>query len=101
QGNWVKENVYQERLSEWSFPQGNWIKENVDGLVRGSSIHGDIFRNATGSWLEDFPKHIELWGILIGLQMAWEKEYSQVWIESDSQVATDLIHFRASSLHPP
>ena len=34
---------------------------------------------------------VELWGILKGLQLAWDKGYKEVILESDSKVGLELI----------
>ncbi|XP_027164808.1 uncharacterized protein LOC113764959 [Coffea eugenioides] len=60
---------------------------------------GGIIRDEAGHWLGGFSVGLgtasnilaELWAILRGLQLAWEKGYRKVIIESDSKAGMGLI----------
>lgn len=55
----------------------------------------DFHTRRYGQWLKGFTYHIgtcsaytiELWGIYIGLVMAWNLGYKEIIIESDSQTS--------------
>ncbi|MCI34447.1 ribonuclease H protein, partial [Trifolium medium] len=79
-----------------------WIKCNTDGALVAQNQQagcGGVFRNESGAWLGGFARKLgscstlmaELWGILSALQLATEKGYRKVILESDSTVAVDLI----------
>ncbi|KAF7838963.1 Ribonuclease H protein [Senna tora] len=42
----------------------------------------------------------EIWGIILGAKLAWEKGFRRVWFESDSRVVVDLILNGCDAQHP-
>lgn len=66
-----------------------------------------MFRDSAGQWLHGFVRGlgmgtvltVELWGILLGLQLAWNHRLSKIWLESDSLTAINLIHKGCPSSH--
>ncbi|KAF7835216.1 hypothetical protein G2W53_010075 [Senna tora] len=66
-----------------------------------------FIRDALGSWLWSMAKNIgscssleaELWGVLSGLEIAWEKDFKKILVEVDSTVAVDIILNGCSSNH--
>lgn len=65
-----------------------------------------VIRDAIGTWLGGFSKNLgssnvlmaELRGIYTALEIAWEKNFTQVWIESDSP-AVRLANEECPNLH--
>ncbi|KAK8606351.1 hypothetical protein V6N13_030637 [Hibiscus sabdariffa] len=85
----------QLQLSGWSLPTPGRIKLNTDGAQWGPAgcfACGGIARDHEGRWLFGFNKALgrcsikeaELWGILIGLECAWNAGFRQVMVECDS-----------------
>ncbi|MCI20290.1 ribonuclease H protein, partial [Trifolium medium] len=96
---------------QWKFPRQGWIKCNTDGALVSQNQQADcggVFRNESGAWLGGFARKLgscsalmaELWGILSALQLAKEKGYRKVILESDSTVAIDLIVKDYPDNHP-
>lgn len=82
---------------------------NTDGVfqqTRGTSTAGGLLRDDSRSCIHWFSYHIgvfsvlctELWGILIGLEMAWNEGYRKLLLEVDSATAVQLLS-SASNLH--
>lgn len=74
------------------------VKINTDGAVRGSfgqATADGILRDAFGCWKGGFSYNIsccsviqvELWGILMGLRVAWNKGNKNIQLETDSMTA--------------
>lgn len=72
-----------------------WIKGNVDGASRkegNAAGCGGVFRDSVGSWVVSFSRGLgslnglsaELWGIFMGIFLAWTKGFRRVCIETDS-----------------
>lgn len=89
-------------LIAWEKPPDSWVKINVDGAAQGNPGNagmGGLIRDASGCWLEGFSVFLgissnivaELWAILKGLQLAWDRGYKQVILESDSKAGLSLI----------
>lgn len=100
-----------ERNISWTFPDVDWVKCNTDGsCVDGGNrtACGGVFRDCSGRWVKGFTKYLgsgsvlasELWGILMGLSVAWEMGVQPLWIESDSMVAVNLIMGGCVITHP-
>ncbi|KAL4382902.1 hypothetical protein GQ457_15G029930 [Hibiscus cannabinus] len=81
-------------ISRWFAPPVGWVKLNSDGACRsvtGHSSCGGGFRNSEGVWLHGFSKFIgccsileaELWGICMGLSLAWDRGFRCIMVESD------------------
>lgn len=86
------------RLNQWKPPPLGWIKLNTDGASKGNpglATGGGVFRDALGSWCLGFYQKsgacnaitTEMWAIWRGLRLAWQKKYTQLVVESDSQLA--------------
>lgn len=86
----------------WSPPTHPFTKLNTDGsAVLNPSIGGivGIFRSSYGCWLlgyyKDIPYasniYIKLLAIRDGLELAWQKQFLLLEIESDSQVVLNLL----------
>ncbi|XP_072087871.1 uncharacterized protein [Arachis hypogaea] len=82
--------------------QGMASKVNVDGSFysqNGNAACGGIFRDNLGRFVKDFAcnlgsysiMHVELWGIIKGLQIAIDNGYNRIVIESDSMMAINFI----------
>lgn len=78
----------------WKKPPGGFLKVNVDGACDPRSViigAGGIVRDHDGKWMVGFIHNIgkghpllaEAWAILTGIQIAADKGYSSVIIESD------------------
>ncbi|KAF7804601.1 putative ribonuclease H protein At1g65750 family [Senna tora] len=88
----------------WVPPPDGWIKVNVDGSVDpgsfGSSACGGVLRDRDGNFLCGFSRNVgscsitftELWGVLSGLQVAWNRGFKKVIIETDCLNARRLIY---------
>ncbi|CAL1373122.1 unnamed protein product [Linum trigynum] len=99
-----------EALISWKAPAAGWGKMNTDGAAQGSpriASAGGALRDSQGTWLGGFCSKMgngtaimaELWGILQGLQLAWKKGIRFLILESDSQLALDLIKNRTDAAH--
>ncbi|KAG8496087.1 hypothetical protein CXB51_009179 [Gossypium anomalum] len=72
------------------------LKEDSSRTI---SIKCGILRDSHGNWLPGFCRFIgrgsaltiELWAILHGLEIAWQKEYTKVIIVSDNKSAVDML----------
>lgn len=87
------------------------MKCNMDGSTQdgGSSAGcGGIIRDASGIWKVGFRAKLdnmdilsaEIWGILKGLELAWEKGFRRVIMESDSNEAVGLVCNVCPTIHP-
>jgi ribonuclease HI len=83
----------------WHPPIIGWVKCNTDGSSSGNpgpSACGGVFRNFNGDFLGCFADSIglanalkaELWGIIFAIEAAFDRGWNNLWIESDSMVAT-------------
>lgn len=60
---------------------------------------GGVLRDNAGNWVTGFYRGLgmgsvlgaELWGILVGLQVAWDRGIQKLWIESDSLTSVNLV----------
>ncbi|CAL1359363.1 unnamed protein product [Linum trigynum] len=95
----------------WSPPPAGWDKMNVDGAAngrQGPAGAGGILRNSEGRWIGGFVCSLgscsailaELWGIYHGLGVAWQQGSRALILETDSQMALQLIDKRTDPLHP-
>ncbi|KAK9006762.1 hypothetical protein V6N11_019096 [Hibiscus sabdariffa] len=75
----------------------------MDGIVSSSTgigPVGGIFRADDGSWILDFNKTInimhplqtKLWGIFVGLQIAWDNRFERLLIQSDNKEAINRLN---------
>ena len=87
----------------WSPPNRDWVKVNVDGASKGNlgkARCGGLIRDETGRWLGGFTSKlgicnaltVELWGVLHGLNLAWELGFRKIILEIDSQVVTFVLN---------
>lgn len=88
----------------------NTVKVNVDGSSLGNpgkAGFGGVIRDQDGRWICGFYGHLgmgtnlfpELQAIKHGFLLAWQKGYSSVICESDSQEALNLIHSADVRMH--
>ncbi|KAL4388073.1 hypothetical protein GQ457_09G018440 [Hibiscus cannabinus] len=86
----------------WSPPPGLFIKVNIDATHHpsdGFARCGVVTRDFLGSWKFSFAKSlgvcsvvdVELWGVYIGLSLAWNVRFRNVIIEMDSQESLQII----------
>ncbi|KAF7837882.1 ribonuclease H [Senna tora] len=99
-------------LVRWSHPEEEWLKVNVDGACKSSTTErascGGVIRDHEGRFLLGFAKNLgycdvisaELWGIKLGLEVAWEMGARKIVIETDSTYAHQLVLSRVQKLHP-
>ncbi|KAK8528301.1 hypothetical protein V6N12_074832 [Hibiscus sabdariffa] len=82
----------------WQRPSPGWVRLSTDGVAlpnTGIRPVGGIFRADDGSWILVFNKTIgklcplqaELWGLLLGLQLAWENGFERLLIQPDNMEA--------------
>ncbi|OIW11655.1 hypothetical protein TanjilG_24349 [Lupinus angustifolius] len=86
----------------WSFPPNGWIKCNVDGSAPEDKASGcgGVFRDSTGSWLYGFAisldrgtsSAIELSAISIALDIAWDRGFRRLILETDSLTVADVVN---------
>ncbi|GAU45178.1 hypothetical protein TSUD_178710 [Trifolium subterraneum] len=85
----------------WRKPPDGWIKLNSDGACKrnnGISGCGGLFRNSDW-WIKGYTKkigscdsfHEEMWGLYLGLDMAWRNHILYLIVESDSKLLIDMI----------
>ncbi|CAL1352415.1 unnamed protein product [Linum trigynum] len=95
----------------WTPPMHGWVTLNVDGASNGNpgaAGAGGVLRDWAGNWIAGFIANFgtatailaELWAVFHGLEMAWKKGYRAVRLESDSQLAVQLINNRSDPVHP-
>ena len=86
------------------------VKINTDGssVDHGWGSYGGLAWDDQGRWIEGFCDIIgyanslttELWGMREGLKLARDRNWQKVIIESDSEVAVDLVHPCDIENHP-
>jgi Reverse transcriptase-like len=90
-------------INSWSRPEQGWIKLNSDGAkcrLTGSAAGGGLFRDSFGFWLGGYQLksgHVpiitaELKAIKTELEIAWEKGYKKLLVETDSTEATSILN---------
>ncbi|CAL1363580.1 unnamed protein product [Linum trigynum] len=95
----------------WIPPPAGWMKMNVDGAANGTqgpAGAGGALRDHLGRWNKGFVVNLgtcsavqaELWGIYHGLGVAWQAGSRTLIVESDSQLALQLIEKRNDPIHP-
>lgn len=105
-------NVRKEIRVSWQPPEVGWVKCYVDGSSgNGGSAAGCgcIIRDSDGAWKADSTLNLgnsdslsaEISSMILGLDLAWEKGFRRVILESDSRQAIDLIGGGASSEQHP
>ncbi|XP_012461277.1 uncharacterized protein LOC105781288 [Gossypium raimondii] len=87
----------------WSRPPHGVLKINTDGApIKSSAMAsaGEVVRDDKGDWISGFSRslgvatvlHSELWAILDGLNLAWDRGFRKIILESDSKEAIDIIN---------
>ncbi|KAF7824601.1 putative ribonuclease H-like domain-containing protein [Senna tora] len=95
----------------WRPPEANMFKVNVDGSCWENDMSircGGVIRDAEKKWVMGFAKNLgkgnvllaDLWGIRMGLQIAWNNGLSTITIESDSLAAIKMIKGNTYESHP-
>ncbi|PKI43695.1 hypothetical protein CRG98_035894 [Punica granatum] len=80
----------------WIKPPNGWVKLDTDGASRGNSSlasAGGVLCDVDGIWVSGFAHNVgfvstvmvELWGVFIGLQHAWEFGHRRIILEVDSE----------------
>ena len=91
----------------WKRPPEGWIKLNSDGACKRNnegSGYGGLLRNPDGHWIKGYIKkigscdalHAEMWGVYLGLVMAWRNRIPQLIVESDSKLLIDMITYKCN-----
>ncbi|KAK8494673.1 hypothetical protein V6N11_076642 [Hibiscus sabdariffa] len=89
----------------WLAPSVGWWKVNTDGshlLGSGASACGGVIRDCDGRWIRVFTKAIgqcsileaELWGVHVGLEVAWSLGCRKLLVELDNQDAIRIMQQR-------
>lgn len=87
----------------WLFPPEGWFKVNTDGASKGNSGMvgcGGVLRDDQGRWVSGFDMNIgycsafraELWGILKGVELAWNNGIRRLVVESYSASIISLLN---------
>ena len=74
----------------WKRPYEGWIKINSGG---------GIFHDLCGKWIKGYTKkietcdvlHVEMWGLYLGIYMAWREHFDHLIFESDHKILIDVI----------
>ena len=95
----------------WSFLDDGAIKMNVDGTIRNGGRKagcGGVLGDATSAWILGFSRNLSSTGVLpveirameIGLNLAWQKGFRTVILESDSKLAVNMVTNGVQDSHP-
>jgi hypothetical protein len=80
----------------WKAPTSPWLKVNTDGsVIGGHAACGGLFRDSLGTFRGAFYCNIgmqtvfyaEVLGIILAIEYAAQKGWSNIWLESDSTSA--------------
>ena len=93
----------------WKPPETGWVVVNSDGsalLSAGRASCAGCFRNNEGRWLLGFQRFLgncgameaELWGIYYALVLAWDSGWKKIEVQTDSQLALDLLAGRGAGV---
>jgi ribonuclease HI len=91
----------------WSPPPLDWLKCNTDGAFNSvSAACGGVFRNHQAEFVLAFAENIpfqsslivELCGVMRAIEMAFEHNWLNLWIETDSSIA--VLAFKSISIVP-
>ncbi|CAL2248695.1 unnamed protein product [Prunus armeniaca] len=115
--DWTQANIEKTRKPtrsltalSWQYPNEGVIKINTDGCRKGEDgriAAGGVLRDSSGQWMRGFAVNLgvgqvleaELWGIYLGLKLAWDIGCSAVVLESDSATAVHLLNKNVEDLH--
>ncbi|CAJ2653897.1 unnamed protein product [Trifolium pratense] len=92
----------------WKRPREGWIKLNCDGAFKNSlglAGCGGLFRNSGGRWIKGYARKIgtcdalsaEMWGMYLGMKLAWSQGFHHLEVESDSKSLVDMITRKVKS----
>ncbi|BFG28792.1 hypothetical protein CerSpe_150660 [Prunus speciosa] len=116
--DWTQANIEKTRKPtcflaalSWQYPNEGVIKINTDGCRKGEDgriAAGGVLRDSFEQWMRGFAVNlgvgevleVELWGIYLGLKIAWDIGCSAVVLESDSAIAVHLLNKNVEDLHP-
>ncbi|CAJ2647032.1 unnamed protein product [Trifolium pratense] len=90
----------------WKKPQEGWVKLNCDRAYKDSlelAGCGGLLRDSDGRWLTGYSRKIgtcdalgaEMWGMYLGMQIAWRQGFNNLQVESDSKMLVDMITGKA------
>jgi len=91
----------------WNPPILHWVKANCDGADASSATScGGIFRNSNGQFLGCFAERLnagnsiiaKLCGIMRALELAKQRNYTHLWLETDSRIA--VLAFKSTDIVP-
>ncbi|EEF32082.1 nuclease, putative [Ricinus communis] len=92
------------KMVGWIPPPQGWFKINTDGTWKKSSgiaTAAGLFRNCNGQWCGGFAIKLrdcysafvaELFGILNGLNIAWNAGFRNIILETDNKTSVDKIY---------
>ncbi|CAN1131193.1 Putative ribonuclease H protein At1g65750 [Linum perenne] len=94
----------------WTPGPTDWTVINTDGSVRqpsGTAAAGGVIRNSSGLCSLAFTANLgicsitraELRGIILDLNLAWDAGHRKVLVQSDSQVAVNLLTADSEASH--
>lgn len=98
------------RLIIWHPPLYPWLKLNTDGLAKGNpgpAACGGVFRDCFGNFIAGYCQGLshqtaffsELMAVIIGVELAYQLGWHQIWLESDSTSVLSCLS--SSSFCPP
>lgn len=85
----------------WMPPEVGWVKLNVDGDGKDDGTGagcGGLIRTSSSKWVVGFNMEldvadslsVEIWSLIIGLNLAWDKGFWCICLETDSKRASEL-----------
>ncbi|KAE8679315.1 hypothetical protein F3Y22_tig00111402pilonHSYRG01195 [Hibiscus syriacus] len=94
-----------EQRNQWEPPPAGWYKLNSDGarnIETGETTCGGAVRDPNERWIIGYSKAIgrcsvldaELWGVVVGLEVAWNLGLRDVMIETDNKDVIQLLQQR-------
>lgn len=99
----LRKQIWQWADIRWNPPSFNYWKLNTDGSAKGNpGIAGaeGIFRDSDGNRVKGYQHNLgqttaviaELWGLLSGLELAWELGCRKLHVELDSEIVCKMVH---------
>ncbi|PNX73414.1 ribonuclease H [Trifolium pratense] len=85
-------------IQTWIKPQEWWIKLNYKDSLDLVGC-GGLFRKLDGKWIKGYLSKIEtyddlsaeMWGMYLGMELAWRQGFHHLQVESDSKSLVDMI----------